>query len=283
MMRSYLLLDSAQIDGLDQHLLQIGEFMACHPLYLTTAYADLADCGPLLVPVVAGSKLAEIFNTQWRSQAGIWLETQAPEPELLDHLRSLIHVRLDGDVTVFFRYYDPRITRLWLAKLQRFERDRLMGPVQLIRLPDDNDRELLISRSEAPVTSQRYQATAWLHLSAGQLEALGQAQRRQFDEHLVEHCQRYFPFALAGKDDAAQQAWAKACRLSAARHGYSTDEQVTRWVSLYAHLGPDFPAAPAHQSYRQILESPGSSPQQRLDALLDELTLQLTRTTKPNT
>ncbi|WP_372438705.1 hypothetical protein, partial [Pandoraea sputorum] len=59
--------------------------------------------------------------------------------------------------------------------------------------------------------------------------------------------------------------------------------QVTRWVSLYAHLGPDFPAAPAHQAYRQILEAPSSSPQQRLDALLEELTLQLTRTAQAKT
>ncbi|BAP40715.1 DUF4123 domain-containing protein [Pseudomonas sp. 21LCFQ02] len=283
MRRSYLLLDSAQIDGLDQHLLQVGEFMACHPLYLNTAYAELADCGPLLVPVVAGSKLADLFHTQWRSRAGIWLETEASETELLDHLRSLVHVNLDGDVTVLFRYYDPRITRLWLADLQTFEQDRLMGPVQLIRLPDDDNNELLINRSETAADSQRYQPKPWLHLSAEQLDVLGQVQRQQFDQHLIDHCRRYFPFALAGMDTTAHRAWAKACRLSAARHGYGTDDQVTRWVSLYAHLGPDFPAAPAHQAYRQILEAPSSSPQQRLDALLEELTLQLTRTAQAKT
>lgn len=281
MMRSYLLLDSAQIDDLDQHLLQMGEFMACHPLYLTTTYADLADCGPLLVPVMAGSQLAELFTTQWRSQAGIWLETDAPEAQLLDHLRSLVHISLDGDMTVLFRYCDPRIARLWLAELQTFERDRFMGPVQLIRLPDDDGNELLISRSEAPSDSQRYQAKPWLHLSAEQLDNLGQAQRQQFDQHLIKHCRRYFPFALTGKDNAAQQAWAQACRLSAVRHGYNTDDQITRWAGLYAHLGSDFPVAPAHQTYRQILEAPGSSHQQRLDALLNELTLQLIRTAEP--
>lgn len=281
MIRSYLLLDSAQIDGLNQKLSQAGELKSCHPLYLTTAYADLADCGPLLVPVMAGSPLAEMFATHWRSQAGIWLETDAPEAELLDHLRSLVHVNLDGYVTALFRYYDPRITLLWLSDLQAFERDRLMGPLKLIRLPGDNNQEVLISRSAALTNSQRYQPKPWLHLSTEQLDIMGQAQRQQLDQNLIEHCRRYFPFALAGMGTSAQQLWAQACRLSAILHGYNTDDQITRWVGLYAHLGPDFPEAPTHQAYRQILSTPGSSRQQRLDALLNELTLQLIRMAKP--
>lgn len=278
MRRAYLLLDGAQIDGLDRHLAPLVEPDACHQLYLTTAYADLADCGPLLVPVVTGSQLAELFHSRWRWRAGIWLETAAAEAELLEHLRSLIHVSLNSARTGFFRYYDPRIARLWLAERTPLERDPFMGPVQLIRLPGDDGNDLLIERSEAPAQSQRYQTKPWLHLGPDQLDVLGQAQRQQFDQHLVRHCRRYFPFALADMDDPAQQAWARACRLSAARHGYNCDEQIIRWASLHAHLGPDFPAGPAHQPYRQILATPGTSPRQRLDALLDELTLQLART-----
>lgn len=282
MRRAYLLLDSAQIDDLPQYLLSLGQFMPCHPLYLTTAYAELADCGPLLIPVVAGSQLAQLFIERWRMHAGIWLETDAPEPALLDHLRSLVHVSLDGDVTAFFRYHDPRIARLWLQDLHPIERDRAMGPIQLIRLPAEEGSDLaILSSSETP--GQRYAHTPWLRLSAAQLEHLSQAQRQQFDRHLIEHCRRYFPDALLGLDNPAQQAWALACRHSAERQGYSAQNEVTRWVSLHVHLGANFPHESTHQAYRKILEASGLSPTQRLDELLNELTLQLIRDLEPRT
>ncbi|GAB7532485.1 DUF4123 domain-containing protein [Pseudomonas sp. 3A(2025)] len=280
MRNTYLLLDSAQIDELPQFLLSLGQFMPCHPLYLTTVYAELADCGPLLVPVVPGSQLALSFIQRWRMHAGIWLETDAPEPALLDHLRSLVHVSLEGKVTAFFRYHDPRIARLWLQGLQPIERDRAMGPIQLIRLPAEDGSDLsIVSSGQTP--GQRYAHTPWLQLSAAQLEHLGQAQRQQFDRHLIEHCQRYFPSALHGLDNAAQHAWAQACQLSAGRQGYSTQDEVTRWVSLHVHLGANFPYESTHQAYRKILEAAGLSPAQRLDGLLSELTLQLIHDQEP--
>ncbi len=281
MRHAYLLLDNALIENLPRHLLSLGQFMPCHPLYLTTDYAELADCGPLLVPVVPDSPLAQLFNAKWRLQAGLWLETEAPEPVLLDHLRSLVHVSLDGDVTTFFRYYDPRIARVWLQDLAPAERGRVMGPVQSIRLPAEDGSDLLISNIN-PASGQRYTTVPWLRLSATQLEQLSEARYRQFDQHLIEHCQRYFPHVLQGLDRPAQYAWAKACQDSARRHGYSTKNEITRWVSLYALLGANFPDEPTHQPYRQILQAQGRSPAQRLDDLIDELTLQRVRSLEPH-
>ncbi len=281
MRRAYLLLDSALIENLPRHLLSLGQFMPCHPLYLTTDYTELADCGPLLVPVVPDSPLAQLFNAQWRLQAGLWLETEAPEPVLLDHLRSLVHASLDGDVTTFFRYHDPRIARVWLQDLAPAERGRVMGPIQSIRLPAEDGSELSIINTD-PMPGQRYAPIPWLRLSAAQLEHLSAARYRQFDQHLIEHCQRYFPNALKGLDSPAQYAWAKACRDSAKRHGYSTKDEITRWVSLYALLGAHFPDEPVPQAYRKILATRGRSPAQRLDDLIDELTLQWVRRLEPH-
>ncbi|MDR6918955.1 hypothetical protein J2X66_005860 [Pseudomonas sp. 3296] len=106
MSQAYLLLDGALIDNLPMRLSELGS-SAFQPLYLHTAYSPLAALSPVLVPAASGSTLARTFTQGWSETAGLWLESEVDEASLLQHLRSLIHARVEGDVTVLFRYYAP--------------------------------------------------------------------------------------------------------------------------------------------------------------------------------
>lgn len=154
MTRAYLLLDSNQIPNLYARLFQLAQNTLPHALYLNTRYADLASVGPVLIAVEPNGPLAKAFTEEWQTRAGIWLETVADEADLIEHLRSLIHVQLEGDVSALFRFYDPRITRLWLADLMDAERDRLMGPVCAIRLPGGFISSKKIRTNRAATTPQ---------------------------------------------------------------------------------------------------------------------------------
>lgn len=266
MSQAYLLLDRSQIEHLPRRLFEL-ECATYHSLYQGTAYSALEEIGPVLVPVAPDSLLAQTFFQEWSATCGIWLESSAPEDAVLGHLRSLIHVRVEGDVTVLFRYHDPRIAGLWLAQSPVGERDRLMGPVQLIRLP-----ELDIHQENPEQPCASYAHEPWLFLSAQQLEHLGTAQRQRFARQLIEHCQQHFSEYLLGLDAVALQQWASKCQHRAARHGYSAIDEVLLWARFYAVLGPDFPDAPAHIAYRSLLAEPGVSPRQRLDNLNAGLT-----------
>ena len=270
MTRAYLLLDSNQIPDLYARLFQSAPKAIPHALYLTTRYADLASVGPVLIAVEPNGLLAKTFTEEWQASAGIWLETEAGEADLIAHLRSLVHVQLEGNVSAFFRFYDPRITRLWLADLTDTHRDRLMGPVRSIRLPDG----AYIHQINADQPCGQYAATPWLTLSALQLEQLCQGKRDQFNQRMLDHCQRYFPQCLQGLDAQARQQWAQDCQRNAARLGYSAEDEVMCWISLYAHFGAAFPEGPGQEVYRQLLAGRDVTPQQRLDHLLDELTRQ---------
>ncbi|MHC8356103.1 DUF4123 domain-containing protein [Pseudomonas sp. LB3P81] len=268
MSQVYLLLDRSQIERLPERLFEL-ECTTYQSLYQGTAYSPLEEVGPILVPVAPNSPLAQTFSQEWSATCGIWLESQAQEAVVLGHLRSLIHARVEGDVTVLFRYYDPRITGLWLAQLSAGERDRLMGPVRLIRLPA---LDILQENPDQP--SAPYAHEPWLFLSAEQLEHLGTAQRQRFAQRLIEHCQQYLSEYLQGLDAVALQQWASQCQHSAARHGYSAIDEVLLWARFHAVLGTDFPDAPAHTAYRGLLAESGVSPKQRLDNLNAELTRQ---------
>lgn len=268
MSQAYLLLDRAQIERLPERLFELGS-TTFQSLYQKTAYGPLEEVGPVMVPVSPNSPLADAFFREWSATCGIWLESEAQEVVVLEHLRSLIHVRVDGDLTVLFRYHDPRITALWLSPLSASERDRLMGPVRLIRLP-----ELDLHQEHPNQPTAQYAQVPWLFLAAEQLEHLGTAQRQRFTQQLIEHCQLYFCEYLKGLDAFALQQWASHCQNSAGRYGYSGIDEVLLWARFHAVLGTDFPEAPAHAAYRKMLAESGISPKQRLDNLNAELTRQ---------
>lgn len=271
MTRAYLLLDSNQIPDLYARLFQLAPKAVPHALYLTTRYADLANIGPVLVAVEPTSTLAKTFIEEWQARAGIWLETEANEAELIAHLRSLVHVQLEGEVSAFFRFYDPRIIRLWLADLPDTERDRLMGPVRSIRLAEG----CFIHQKNPDQPCGQYATTPWLRLSTEQLESVCQSKRDQFAQRMIEHCQRYFPQCLQGLDLLARQQWAQDCQRNAARQGYSAEDEVMSWIGVYAYFGETFPDGAGQEVYRHLLSERDRTPPQRLEHVLDELTRQL--------
>lgn len=277
MRRSYLVLDGGLINDLPQNLLRMKHFAFCHPLYLNTAYETIVECGPMLVETTTNVTLQKIFKEEWHSDSGIWLESDSSDVELVEHLRSLVHVKLESGITALFRYYDPRITRLWLTTMDTLQRDHILGPIALIRLPSDenSDHEQLVYRKGDPQPGKLYSDTPWLVFNDQQLNLLGQAQRRQFNQHLLDHCQRYFPNALEGLDTKQRFQWAEDCRTNAERHGYRTDNQITRWVALYAALGETFPEGDEHAAFRRIIGDQFLSPELRMDNLLAELARQI--------
>ncbi|WP_085585262.1 MULTISPECIES: DUF4123 domain-containing protein [unclassified Pseudomonas] len=269
MNRAYLLLDRIQIANLADRLFELTGRAAVHSLYQHTAYSDLDGVGPLLTEVLPDSPLERVFWQAWSATAGIWLESEADELQVLEHLRGLVHARVEGGATVFFRFYDPRVTASWLADLPFLERDRLMGPIRLIRLPG------LEIRQQAAQPAIPYAQQPWLGLAAEQLDHLDTARRESFDRQLIEHVRRHFPGSLKSLDVCALRQWASDCQSSAARSGFSAVDEVLIWSRLPAVLGRDFPDGSEHGVYRQLLTEPGVTPHQRLDNLNHALTQQL--------
>ena len=267
---TYLLLDGAQIDDLMPQLFRMQDSLSMHLLYRQTAYAEWAESGPLLIRMEPDSPLAEHFETHWRITAGVRLESSADEEVLAEHLRSLVHARLASGQTILFRYYDPRILPLWLDGVSPEERDRYMGPVQRFYLPSSAGQTLAIEHSDMPTEAARYAEQPWLSISDEQLDKLNGAKQATFDERLLQHLGTHFPSELNHLDEPQRSQLARLCRESAARYGYSSADEVTRWSSLLVVLGDDFPQAPEHARYRELLAQPGRLPAQRLDDVLLE-------------
>ncbi|PWB29422.1 DUF4123 domain-containing protein [Pseudomonas sp. SDI] len=266
--KDYLLLDGACFEHLPSLLMQLDSSAAPYPLYAGTRYAELKGLGPWLVAVAPDGPIARTFQREWSVDYGLWLHSSAPQPELLGHLRSMVHVQLEGAGTVLFRFHDPKIAKLWFAALGPLELVQAMGPVQSICWSKHSGGGADGVRGDFPFVSRVYSDTPWLTFTIEQMEQLSAPKRDQFDRQVLAHVQRFFPDALQALDALGRKAWAVACRASAARYNLTSEAQVFAWASLYAAFGEHFPEAPEHCSYRDLLRERGVLPAHRLDNAL---------------
>lgn len=91
---------------------------------------ELSEAAPYLVVFEKGSVLLRTLIEQgWGHSWGIFMIARSPFEPLLDHLKSILTARLPEGGTVYFRYYDPRVLRLYLPTCTKNELNRFFGPV----------------------------------------------------------------------------------------------------------------------------------------------------------
>lgn len=271
--RHYLLLDGAQIDELMPTLYLLEPEPEFYQLYDGTRYSELAEAGPVLVATRESSALSYHFKQYWSGTAGVSLEARVPADDLIQHLRSMVHVSVSGGAVVLFRFYDPRILALWLVDMSEPRLSEVLGPVDRFHLPMKGEGYSHSGAESGNV--QRYADTPWLHLSGDQLDRLNQAKRDVFEQSLLKHVDTWFPDCLASASEAERQSWARACCLRASEYGYSAATDVARWAGLVAVCGPEFPEGREHEAYRILLRQPGLQPEQKLDAIRTQIQQQL--------
>jgi hypothetical protein len=102
----------------------------CWCLYRGTLPHSLEDAAPWLLRLVPGySYVEEFFARGWNRSWGILLACAAPSRELRRHLRRFLRVRTEDGRILLFRYYDPRVLRLYLPTCTPAEIGAFFGPV----------------------------------------------------------------------------------------------------------------------------------------------------------
>lgn len=267
-MADYLLLDAAQIDNFMVQLYQLGSAPEFDWLFANTPYSELKDLGPILLRAEQDSKLRQHFEEYWSLTAGWVFSSSEPMETLVDHFRSVIHVNC-AEATLLFRYYDPRILRIWLAHVLPAEIDDFMGPATSLKIRASNGDWLEYHNHAQPAMAQRYQTQPWLHLSQQQLLMLNTAKQDRFNEKLLAHLEQCFPEQLQPLSLEQKQDLVSYCRKTAAQYQFINAQQIVRWSNLVVSVGGQFPEGQQHHAYRQVLESDTLDPDQQLENMLN--------------
>jgi hypothetical protein len=100
-------------------------------LYEGPKAEEWAAFAPYLVALPPGSRLLEdVVRGGWGQSWGVYLSCRQPLGEVRKHLRHFLRVQLEGGPRVLFRFYDPRVLRVFLPACGSEEAETFFGPVR---------------------------------------------------------------------------------------------------------------------------------------------------------
>ena len=138
----YALLDAARDPRVLARLANSGE--EYQSLYEGPKGEAMADFGPFLVCLRKDASLLEtLIHEGWGNCWGVYLICDQPFKEVRKHFRNFLTVRLPDGKEVYFRFYDPRVLRVFLATLNREETEAFFGPVRAYYMEDAKPAEML--------------------------------------------------------------------------------------------------------------------------------------------
>lgn len=138
----YAVLDAARSPEIFELLRKTGETR--QSLYEGKPAQDFAAVAPYLARLTPSDTLLQsLVYGGWGQAWGIFLCTQAPFEDLRRHLRRFLKVATEDNRTLYFRFYDPRVLRVYLPTCTPQEAAQFFGPVRAFLIEDEEPRKLL--------------------------------------------------------------------------------------------------------------------------------------------
>ncbi len=104
----------------------------------------LAEAAPYLVRFHKGSNFLEmVVKEGWADSWGIFLTSSAMFKDLDPHFRDFIMAKDEEGNKFYFRYYDPRVMRVYLPTCNESELRTIFGPVKYYFVEQEEGRRLI--------------------------------------------------------------------------------------------------------------------------------------------
>jgi hypothetical protein len=122
----YAVLDGASIPDLLDQLYDRHPPFEC--LYREELTPDMAEVAPYLVRLEANDSLTEwILDRGWGKHWGIFVRSRSEMIQLRHHFRRFVMVHTEEGRPLLFRFYDPRVLRVFLPTCNGGELAQFFG------------------------------------------------------------------------------------------------------------------------------------------------------------
>lgn len=139
---TYAILDGASVPRLRPTLARLGVEAEC--LYRGELEPDLAQAAPYLAVVPFDHPFTDwLVQEGWGKHWGIFAISRANLRTLRMHLRTFLKVYGPDLKPLYFRYYDPRVLRIYLPTCNAQELQTVFGPVLRYLMEDQDPATLL--------------------------------------------------------------------------------------------------------------------------------------------
>jgi hypothetical protein len=133
---AFALLDAARSPEIPELLRDLGP--GHQSLFTPERTEQVKPVAPYLAPLPPGSKLPSMLaDLGWGKSWGVFLTSRQPFPEVRRHLQGLLTVEQESYGPLYFRYYDPRVLRVFLPTCTEAETVEFFGPITRFLVEDE--------------------------------------------------------------------------------------------------------------------------------------------------
>ncbi|WP_223671353.1 DUF4123 domain-containing protein [Kangiella shandongensis] len=123
-------LEIPEVKDFPQIIKEQDRYVKCHWLWEDTDWNEHYRQGPCLVEIEPESALVDFFAETLAVEGfGVLLQTANSTNELIEHLRSLLRVRVQGKGLVYFKINNPRTLASYVDTLAEEKLAQLLGPI----------------------------------------------------------------------------------------------------------------------------------------------------------
>lgn len=142
-LQTYAVLDGASVpDLLDQLYGDDPPEFLC--LYRGDLEPDLAEVAPYLVQLKPESPFTEwLLGNCWGNHWGIFATSTEDIDVIRRHFRNFLMVKDPEGKQIYFRFYDPRVLRIYLPTCNPDEVQSIFGPVHAYLMESESQSDAL--------------------------------------------------------------------------------------------------------------------------------------------
>jgi len=140
---NYCILDAARILGEMSDVFDFGNRI--ENLYSGNTAESLAEVAPYLAECSEGCEFNRwLIDKGWGDSRGIFIHSDVSFEELRKHFRNFLKIKDEGDQILYFRFYDPRVLRVFLPTCDAQQLETFFGPVKKYIMEDDDSSIALV-------------------------------------------------------------------------------------------------------------------------------------------
>jgi len=138
---THILLDAARMNEYMSTAQELNK--QYDSLYRGGVEESLSEVAPYIFIFPKNSEFSNWYiNSGWGDSWGILLKSSLSLPELHKHFRKFLMVQTEDGDELYFRFYDPRVLRIFLPTCNAQQLTQFFGPVQYFFVEQDTDTGL---------------------------------------------------------------------------------------------------------------------------------------------
>lgn len=252
---AYAVLDGAANPELLDHLYADGPRPEFECLYRGELEPDIAYTAPYLAKLEPNTPFSNWLISQcWGKQWGIFALSRADIRAVRQHFRKFNKVyHPETNNPVLFRYYDPRILRVFLPSCDEGQNAAFYGPMQAFFTESEEGESLSAYRRKDSINPAGASMGKMLVIRPEQMEVFRQAAAHHFEIEMLEHLGELSPPLLKA---IGKEQMLKAIRFGitkAASHGFTWRGPVRFYLELMLLFGSHFDTDPQYPWAGEIL------------------------------